>query len=169
MTWRSGMRCERRRGGCHRAGGSKASGLTGMSAILPVDFLRLRGEIASAGRNVQPIKLRPVATGERQFRVVLVTDVSRACPTVLPVLTVAVRSDAVRREWIGRIASGKNLSPWEQASCVGVHWPTQQPSNRKMARSSGVDFDQPGASDLLAELPELVVNAFPSPLDLQFR
>lgn len=140
-----------------------------------VDFQRLRDEIASAGGNVQPIKLRPVVAGggDAQFEVVFGHRRFEACRQLgLPVLAVidAIDDQTLFVEMDRENRQRKNLSPWEQ----GVMYrraldDSLWPSNRKMAEALGVDLTNLGRAIALAELPELVVNAFPSPLDLQFR
>ena len=64
----------------------------------------------------------------------------------------------------------KNLSAWEQGTMYrraldeGLY-----PSQRKLAESLGVDISLVSKSLTLARLPDAVVRAFPSPLDIQFR
>jgi ParB family chromosome partitioning protein len=64
----------------------------------------------------------------------------------------------------------KNLSAWEQGCMYrkaldeGLY-----PSLRKLAESVKVDVSLVSKSVSLARLPEAVVAAFPSPLDIQFR
>ena len=66
--------------------------------------------------------------------------------------------------------SRKNLSAWEQGMMYlralekGLF-----PSNRKLAEEVGVDLTQVGKAISLAKLPVEVIEAFASPLDLQFR
>jgi ParB family chromosome partitioning protein len=64
----------------------------------------------------------------------------------------------------------KDLSAWEQGAMYqraldeGLF-----PSNRKLAEAVGVDLGNLGRALALARLPQEVVQAFASPLDLQFR
>ncbi|MBI5270754.1 MAG: ParB/RepB/Spo0J family partition protein [Burkholderiales bacterium] len=138
------------------------------------DFLELKSEIASAGGNVQPIKVRAAKPGgEFEYEIVFGHRRHRACLELgLPVLAVVdnlgevelfVQMDRENR-------SRKNLSAWEQGMMYqralekGLF-----PSNRKLAEQVGVDLAQVGKALALAKLPKEVINAFASPLDLQFR
>ncbi|EFK95109.1 parB-like partition protein, partial [sediment metagenome] len=64
----------------------------------------------------------------------------------------------------------KNLSAWEQGTMYrraldeGLY-----PSQRRLAESLGVDVSLVSKSLSLARLPEAVVGAFASPLEIQFR
>jgi ParB family chromosome partitioning protein len=64
----------------------------------------------------------------------------------------------------------KNLSAWEQGAMYrraldeGLY-----PSQRRLAEALGVDVSLVSKSLSLARLPDAVVAAFPSPLDIQFR
>jgi ParB family chromosome partitioning protein len=64
----------------------------------------------------------------------------------------------------------KDLSPWEQGRSylqaleLGLF-----PSNRKLADALGVDLTNLGRALTLARLPSEVVEAFPSPMDIQYR
>ena len=64
----------------------------------------------------------------------------------------------------------EDLSPWEQgvmyrrALELGLF-----PSNRKLAEAVGVDLTNLGKALALAALPENVIAAFASPLELQYR
>jgi ParB family transcriptional regulator, chromosome partitioning protein len=138
------------------------------------DFLELKQEIASAGGNVQPIKVRVAKPGgEHEYEIVFGHRRHRACLELgLPVLAVIdnlgevdlfVQMDRENR-------SRKNLSAWEQGMMYlralekGLF-----PSNRKLAEEVGVDLGQVGKAISLAKLPAEVIEAFASPLDLQFR
>lgn len=138
------------------------------------DFLELKNEIASAGGNVQPIKVRTATPGGAYaYEIVFGHRRHRACLELgLPVLAVIdnlgevelfVQMDRENR-------SRKNLSAWEQGMMylraleAGLF-----PSNRKLAEVVGADLAQVGKALALARLPKEVVEAFASPLDLQFR
>lgn len=140
------------------------------------DFARLKGEIQDAGGNVQPIKVRSVAgsdASDPQYEIVFGHRRHRACLDLgLPVLAVVDNLDdrtlfvEMERENRGR----KDLSAWEQgmmyrrALDLGLF-----PSNRKLAEAIGVDLSALGKALALAALPDKIVEAFPSPLSLQFR
>lgn len=138
------------------------------------EFLELKQEIASAGGNVQPIKVRVMKPGgEHEFEIVFGHRRHRACLELgLPVLAVIdnlgevdlfVQMDRENR-------SRKNLSAWEQGLMYqralekGLF-----PSSRKLSEGVGVDLGQLGKAISLAKLPREVVDAFASPLELQFR
>lgn len=138
------------------------------------EFAQLRDEIADAGGNVQPIKVRPVVVdGAAKFEIVFGHRRFEACRQLgLPVLALidSVDDQALFVEMDRENRHRKNLSAWEQgviylrALEAGL-WP----SSRKMAETLGVDLTNLGRALALAKLPEEVVGAFPSPFDLQFR
>jgi len=135
------------------------------------EFADLKAEIASSGGNVQPIKVRPVGKGE--FEVVFGHRRLQACSDLgLPVLALVDNIDdrslfvEMDRENRGR----KDLSAWEQgvmyrrALAEGLF-----PSNRKLADAVGADLSAVGKALSLADLPDEVIEAFASPLEIQFR
>ncbi|MDO9283983.1 MAG: ParB/RepB/Spo0J family partition protein [Aquabacterium sp.] len=163
-------------------------------------FLALKADIAAAGGNVQPIKVRPVLaagvapTGGglartalveggvgrsnppaalEQFEIVFGHRRHRACLELgLPVLALvenlAEQQLFVEMERENR--SRKDLSAWEQGMMYaraldqGLY-----PSNRQLAQAIGRDLGDIGKALSLARLPLAVVQAFRSPLDLQYR
>ena len=140
------------------------------------EFAALRAEIESAGGNVQPIKLRSVATaadGQPRYEVVFGHRRHRACLELgLPVLAVIDNLDdrALFVEMDRENRARKDLSAWEQG--MMYRRALQQglfPSNRKLAEAIGVDLSALGKALALADLPEPLVQAFASPLGLQFR
>lgn len=140
------------------------------------EFLALRAEIESAGGNVQAIKVRSLAGLQADgptYELVYGHRRHRACLELgLPVLAVVDNVDdralfiEMDRENRGR----KDLSAWEQgtmyrrALAQGLF-----PSNRKLAEALGVDLSAVGKALAIADLPAAIVDAFASPLDLQFR
>lgn len=141
------------------------------------EYTQLKAEIASAGGNVQAIKVRPIASegegGHAHFELVYGHRRHQACMELgLPVLALVDNLDdrslfiEMDRENRGR----EDLSPWEQG--VMYRRALDQglfPSNRKLADAVGADLTNVGRALALASLPEAVVAAFPSPLDLQYR
>jgi len=134
-------------------------------------FEELKSEVASAGGNVQPIKVRPVTEGG--YEVVFGHRRLEACKQLgLPVLAMVDSIDdqtlfiEMDRENRGR----KDLSPWEQgvmyrrALSEGLF-----PSNRKLADAVGADLSAMGKALALADLPQEVIDAFPTPFEIQFR
>lgn len=134
-------------------------------------FEELKGEVASAGGNVQPIKVRPVTDGG--YEVVFGHRRLEACKQLgMRVLAMVDSIDdqtlfiEMDRENRGR----KDLSPWEQgvmyrrALSEGLF-----PSNRKLADAVGADLSAMGKALALADLPQEVIDAFPTPFEIQFR
>jgi ParB family chromosome partitioning protein len=150
------------------------------ASFLTSDFQELKAEIASAGGNVQPIKVRPVSVlngstppGEPGFELIFGHRRHRACAELgIPVLAaIEEASDVSLFEQMERENRGrKNLSAWEQGMMYrralddGLY-----SSLRRLAEGLDVDVSLVSKSISLARLPEAVVAAFPSPLDIQFR
>ncbi|WP_213959757.1 MULTISPECIES: ParB/RepB/Spo0J family partition protein [unclassified Variovorax] len=144
------------------------------SSYLGDDFERLKREIMEAGGNVQPIKVRPGKGGEEAaYEIVFGHRRHEACRQLgLPVLAVVdnlddrtlfVEMDRENRE-------RAELSPWEQ----GVMYLKALDqglfsSNRQLATALGIDPSNLGKSLALAKLPDDVVAAFATPLDIQLR
>jgi ParB family chromosome partitioning protein len=145
-------------------------------------FAELKADIEAAGTNVQPICVRPFkpkalngSTPDREagYEVVYGHRRHRACLELgLPVQAMVKDVDdqtlfeAMERENRAR----KNLSAWEQGTMyrraldAGLY-----PSQRRLSEALGVDVSLVSKSLALARLPDAVVAAFPSPLDIQFR
>lgn len=144
-------------------------------------FAELKADIAAAGTNVQPVAVRALPRvlngstpeGQPAYELVFGHRRHRACLELgLPLQAmVAEMSDqqlfeAMERENRAR----KNLSAWEQGAMYrraldeGLY-----PSQRRLAEALGVDVSLVSKSLSLARLPDAVVAAFPSPLDIQFR
>lgn len=141
-----------------------------------LEFSSLRAEIESAGGNVQPIKIRsvaPAAGAATRYEVVFGHRRHRACLELgLPVLAVIDNLDdrALFVEMDRENRARKDLSAWEQG--MMYRRALQQglfPSNRKLAEAIGVDLSALGKALALADLPDLVVQSFGTPLALQFR
>lgn len=143
-----------------------------------IEFQELKAEIAAAGGNVQPIKVRPVLNGstpaaEPMYELIYGHRRHRACVELgIPVLsTIEEVSDISLFEQMERENRGrKNLSAWEQGMMYqralddGLY-----SSLRKLAEGLGIDVSLVSKSVSLARLPEALVAAFESPLDIQFR
>ena len=140
-------------------------------------FARLKQEIASAGGNVQPIKVRSLVsmqTGMPQWEIVYGHRRHRACLELgIPVLTLINRDmrDAdlfVEMERENR--EREDPSAWEQgvmymrALEMGLF-----PSAKQLAAAIDRDMGNISKAMALAKLPAEVVRAFGSPLNLQFR
>ena len=150
------------------------------ASFLTAEFQELKAEIASAGGNVQPIKVRPAAvlngstpSAGPSFELIFGHRRHRACAELgIPVLAaIEEASDVSLFEQMERENRGrKNLSAWEQGTMYrralddGLYG-----SLRRLAEGLGVDVSLVSKSVSLARLPEAVVAAFQSPLDIQFR
>lgn len=139
-------------------------------------FAELKSEIANAGGNVVPIKVRllPAGPGDKQrYEVVYGHRRLEACSQLgLPVLSfIDALGDVemfveMERENRGR----EDLSAWEQGRTYRRALESGLfPSNRRLAEAIGVDLGNLGKALALASLEQALVDAFPSPLDLQFR
>lgn len=139
------------------------------------EFRQLKEELASSGGNVQPIKVRIVsrdADGDL-YEIVFGHRRHQGCLELgLPVLAMIenLSDQGLFVEMDRENRARKNLSAWEQgvmyrrALNEGLFL-----SNRKLAEAVGVDLSALGKALVLAGLPEVVVAAFPSPLEIQFR
>ncbi|MGF6527916.1 ParB family chromosome partitioning protein [Variovorax sp. PvP013] len=140
-------------------------------------FAQLKAEIASAGGNVQPIKVRPVASdpgAAETFEIVYGHRRHRACLELgLPVLALVQNTMAdtdlfIEMERENR--SRADLSAWEQGTMylraleLGLF-----PSAKQLSSAIDRDLGNIGRAMALAKLPSEVVAAFGSPLNLQFR
>lgn len=135
-------------------------------------FAELKAEIESAGGNVQAIKVRPQKEGGK-FEIVFGHRRHRACLELgLPVLAMVENLDdkALFVEMDRENRNRKDLSAWEQ----GVMYKKALeeglfPSIGKLCEASGCHKGNASTAIALAELPQAVVAAFPSPNELQFR
>jgi ParB family chromosome partitioning protein len=145
------------------------------SSFLNSDFEALKHEIQEAGGNIQPIKVRAIANpgdGPR-YEIVFGHRRHEACAQLgLPVLVFIDNLDdrALFEEMERENRERADLSAWEQ----GVMYARAldrglYPSLRQMASAIGVDPTNLSKALVLARLPEQVLKAFASPLDLQFR
>lgn len=138
------------------------------------EFQRLKDEIASAGRNVQPIKVRRVTGGKgADFEIVFGHRRHRAC-LELGLQVAAVVEDLSDQELFAEMdrenRQREDLSPWEQGAMYKRALDERLfPSVRKMAEQLGVSHGAVGMAVQLASLPVEVVQAFASPLEIQFR
>jgi ParB family chromosome partitioning protein len=140
-------------------------------------FDALVHEIKEAGGNVQPIKVRAINEpgGEEgaQYEIVFGHRRHAACAQLgLPVLAFIDNLDdqALFVEMERENRERADLSAWEQ----GVMYARAldrglYPSLRQLAAAIGVDPTNLSKALVLARLPESVLSAFASPLDLQFR
>lgn len=135
------------------------------------EFAQLKAEIESAGGNIQPIKVRPTPDGN--FEIIFGHRRHRACLELgIQVLATVDDVDDVKlfcdmdRENRERQA----LRPYE----TGVMYARALdeglfPSARKLAEAASIDLSQLGKALALARLPKEILEAFASPLELQYR
>ena len=138
-------------------------------------FQAFKDEIAAAGVNTVPIKLRnlPSRIDGYEYEVVYGHRRHAACFQLKCQVAAFVESMddetlfiEMERENRGR----EDLSAWEQ----GVSYARALDdglfaSARKLSEKIGIDVGQIGKAVSLAKLPKEVVEAFSSPLDLQYR
>jgi ParB family chromosome partitioning protein len=137
------------------------------------DFLKLKEEIQQAGGNVQPIKVRPLQGTPDKFEIVFGHRRHRACLELgIPVLAVIeeVSDQALFQEMDRENRLRQDLSPWEQGKMYrkaldeGLYT-----SLGELSAALGVDKGNISKALKLADLPDVVIHAFPSPLNLQYR
>ncbi len=136
-------------------------------------FAELKNEIAQAGVNVQPIKVRPIKGKIDEYEVVFGHRRHRACLEA-GVDVFALIEDVEDAELFKAMdrenRQRQNLSPWEQGRMYrtalneGLFG-----SIGELAREVGIDKGNLSKALALADLPQEIVAAFPSPLELQFR
>jgi len=140
------------------------------------EFEGLKAEIQAAGRNVQPIKVRRVGQGgdgQDEYEIAFGHRRHRACLELgLPVAAIveALTDAQLFTEMERENRERQDLSPWEQ----GVMYKRAIddglfPSLRRLATSIGAQVGNVSTAIQLASLPPEVIEAFPSPLSLQFR
>jgi ParB family transcriptional regulator, chromosome partitioning protein len=150
------------------------------ASFLTTDFQELKADIAASAGNVQPIKVRPVPVLNRStpdatqsYELIFGHRRHRACLELgIPVLAaIEEASDASLFEQMDRENRGrKDLSAWEQGTMYrkalddGLY-----SSMRRLSEALSVDVSLVSKSIALARLPEVVIAAFHSPLDIQFR
>ena len=137
------------------------------------DFLRLKAEIDGSGGNVQPIKVRPLAGGKGQFEIVFGHRRHQACFELgLPVL--AMIEDVSEQDLFAQMdrenRERKDLRPYEQGLMYAKALDDGLfPSAKKMAASIGIDLGSMGRVLNIARLPDVVLDAFGSRLDVQLK
>jgi ParB family chromosome partitioning protein len=136
-------------------------------------FHQLKEEIAGAGGNVQPIKVRPQKDQADHFEIIFGHRRHRACAELgLPVLAVVEDvSDAELFKQMDRENRARaDLSPWEQGKMYQQALEEKLFGSREhLARDLGIDPGNLSKALRLAQLDIAVVRAFASPLELQYR
>jgi ParB family transcriptional regulator, chromosome partitioning protein len=142
-------------------------------------FREFKEEIRIAAGNVQAVRVRPIRGAPSdgsapRFELVYGSRRTRACLELGLLVRAVVGEDLtdqalyiqMQRENRGR----SNLSAWEQG--VSYHRALKEglfPSARRLAEEIGLDHSNVSKALRVAELPEEIVGAFPSPCDIQFR
>jgi len=136
------------------------------------DFEELKADIASAGGNVQPIKVRPVAGTER-YEIVYGHRRHRACKELgLPVFSIveSLNETELFAEMDRENRLREDLRPYEQGEMYRKALDEKLfPSLRRLAEALGVNLSSASRAVNIARLPREVLDAFPSRLDIQFR
>lgn len=138
------------------------------------EFEELKAEILNAGGNTQPIKVRPIPGSEPQrYEIIFGHRRHRACLELgLPVLAMieSVDDRTLFEEMERENRNRSDIRPYEQ----GVTY--QQalkrglyPSLRALSDALGLDQSNLSKAVRIADLPEAVLDAFPSRLDVQYR
>lgn len=137
------------------------------------DFQALKEDIASQGGNVQPIKVRPLKGEQGKYEIVFGHRRHKACFELdLYVLTIIEDLDEKHLfiEMDRENRQRKDLRPYEVGSMYARALDEGLfPSVRKLAEEVDIDQSQLSKALSLARLPADVLNAFQSPLDLQYR
>jgi ParB family chromosome partitioning protein len=137
-------------------------------------YQQLVEDISAAGRNVQPIRVRPVAGDpQHDFEIVYGHRRLRACQQLgIPIEAVVAEDsdaalfEAMCRENFGRVdlsAYEEGLS-YKRALESGIY-----PTQHKMAAAIGVTQAHISQVMTVASLPAEILAAFSSPLEIQYR
>ena len=138
------------------------------------EFLALKAEIESAGGNVQAIKVRPIPGSSPQgYEVVFGHRRHRACLELgLDVLATieSIDDKELFKEMDRENRLRADLRPYEQGLMyVRALDEGLFSSQRKLAEDLGLQSSNVSTAVNIARLPMAVVNAFTSPLDIQYR
>ncbi|WP_157266386.1 ParB/RepB/Spo0J family partition protein [Azohydromonas aeria] len=139
------------------------------------EFLELKTEIADAGGNVQPIKVRPLAVpdGVIRYEVVFGHRRHRACLDLGIDVAAVVEDVDDQNLWTQMERENRsraNLSAYEQGTMyqraldAGLF-----PNMLSLAKAIGRDHGDVSKAIAIAGLPSPVVEAFASPADIRFR
>ena len=145
-------------------------------SFLTSQFVELKAQIEVAGGNSVPIKVRRARQGDAgqdQYEIVYGRRRLRAC-LELGLLVSAVVEDLGEKEMFAQMdrenRDRADLSAWEQG-CMYKDALDQGlfSSQRRMAEALGIDSSNLSKAIRLASLPPEVIEAFSSPLDIQWR
>lgn len=142
------------------------------------EFLSLKAEIESAGGNVQPIMVRPFPEGKsgpngEQYELVFGHRRHEACRQLGLVVAAVVKEVDETSLFVFMERENRerlSLSAWEQGTMYRRAVEERLFSTKhKLATSIGMDPSQLNKALAIAELPEVVVQAFASPTQIQYR
>ena len=138
------------------------------------EFANLKSEIESAGGNVQAIKVRPIpGSSPQEFEIVFGHRRHRACLELdISVLATieSIDDKELFKEMDRENRLRADLRPYEQGSMYlraleeGLF-----SSQRKLAEDLGLQSGNVSTAINIARFPKAVVEAFSSPLDIQYR
>ena len=137
------------------------------------EFNAFKEEIRVAGGNIQPAKVRPSPGTDGEFELVFGHRRHRACLELgLPLLAVieSIDDQSLFAEMDRENRNRQDLSPWEQGKMyLNALDSGLFPSARKLAEHVDAHHSVVSKALSLARLPQPVIDAFASPLDVQFR
>jgi ParB family chromosome partitioning protein len=150
-------------------------------SFLAVDFQHLKASVAATGGNLQAIKVRPVQVtdagaivgSQPEFEIVFGHRRHRACLELGLLVSVVVHAMSDRELFVEMDRENRTqrpLSPYEQGCMFrqaldnGLY-----ESARALADGLHVDAGLVSKSLSIAKLPTEVIDAFVSPLDIQYR
>ncbi len=137
------------------------------------EFLQLKDDIANSAGNIQPIKVRPLSDSADQYEIVFGHRRHRAClELALPVLAFIenVNDQKLFTEMERENRERQDLSPWEQGRMYQQALTDGLFSSLgELSKAIGVDKSNLSKAVRLAQIPNEILKAFPSPLALQFR
>jgi len=138
------------------------------------DFKELVDEIASSGGNVQPIKVRPILKdGTQHYEIIYGHRRHKACLDLgLPVLALIDEIDdkALFTEMDRENRQRIDLRPYEQGMMYRRALERNlYPSLRALCQATGANQGNGALALRLAKMPDVVLDAFPSRLEIQFR
>ncbi len=136
-----------------------------------VDFLELKDEIKNAGENTQPIKVRTTSTG--RYEIVYGHRRHEACRQLGIQVNVLIDDLGDKESFVQMERENRNrkdLSAWEQGAMYSRALKNGLfESQNKLAEAIGLDKGNVSKAISISSLPEVVVKAFHSPIDIQFR
>jgi ParB family chromosome partitioning protein len=138
------------------------------------EFSDLKAEIKSAGGNVQAIKVRPTpGTSPQEYEIVFGHRRHRAC-LELGLLVLAIIESIDDKELFKEMDRENrlraDLRPYEQGLMyVRALDEGLFSSQRKLAEDLGLQSSNVSTAINIARLPKAVLEAFASPLDIQYR